>query len=128
MIKVLLLLAALSFTEAEHAKKIVEDPKGSAFHGVLEFRLWDKTRVDILTLEYAYEVDWAPKWAEGIGQALYYGIVTGKKPGLILLTKKGEERYVYRAQTVCAKHGIKLVVRRVEEEYKRKPLNLGYWK
>jgi len=114
MIKVLILLAALSFTEAEHAKKIVDDYASPAFNGILEYKLWDKTRVDILTKEYAYEVDWAPKWAEGIGQSLYYGIVTGKKPGLILLTKKGEERFVYRAQTVCAKHGIKLVVRRVK--------------
>lgn len=75
-----------------------------------EVVLWDKTRVDISTATHAIEVDWASKWAEGVGQALYYSAVTGKKPGLVLLTKPGEERFVYRASILCVKHEIRLWV------------------
>lgn len=99
--------------EADEVRKLVETrfPKGE-----MEVRLWDETRVDILTPEYAIEVDWASKWAEGIGQALYYSAVTGRKAGLVLLVRdKDEFRYVYRGQTVAAKHGVKLWVVRVAE-------------
>jgi hypothetical protein len=96
-------------TEAQHATQIAEELKGKT-----EVVLWDRTRVDILTKEYAYEVDWASKWAESIGQSLYYAELTGRKPGIILLSKKTEGRFIYRAQTVCAKHNIKLIVRWIE--------------
>jgi len=81
-----------------------------------EVRQWDGTRVDMVTDEYAIEVDWPRKWAEAIGQSLYYAEVTGKKPGIILLVKDmdSERRYVYRCQTVCAKHSIKLFVEMVD--------------
>lgn len=83
----------------------------------LEVRLWDDTRVDLLTDTHAIEADWPHKWAEAVGQALYYAQVTGKKPGIILLVKdlKAESRYVYRCQTVCAKHGITLWIETVQE-------------
>lgn len=101
--------AVYAATEAEHAEQLAHKLQGET-----EVRLWDRTRVDILTEEYAYEVDWASKWAESIGQALYYSELTGKKPGIILLSKKTDGRFIYRAQTVCAKHNIKLSVRWVE--------------
>jgi hypothetical protein len=75
-----------------------------------EVVLWDKTRADLVGSTWVGEVDWAPKWSEGIGQCLYYSIVLERKPVLFLLTKRGEERFVYRAQTVCAKYKINLVV------------------
>ncbi|WP_171018846.1 hypothetical protein ACONUD_00725 [Microbulbifer harenosus] len=40
--------------------------------GVAEYVLPDRTRVDCLTETHAMEFDFAPKWAEAIGQALYY--------------------------------------------------------
>ena len=40
-------------------------------NGYKEFVLSDKTRIDCLTDEYAIEYDYAKKWAESIGQALY---------------------------------------------------------
>ena len=77
------------------------------YNAKLEVRLWDGTRVDLLNDEYAIEADWPQKWAEAIGQSLYYAELTGKKPGIILLVKdfKAERRYIYRCQTVCAKFG-----------------------
>ena len=99
--------------EVEECQRIA--PK---YNAKLEVLLWDRTRVDLLNDEYAIEVDWAPKWAEGIGQALYYAEVTDKKPGVILLIKdmQKEMKYVYRLQTVAAKYGIKVWLEKVEEE------------
>ena len=99
--------------EVEECQRIA--PK---YNAKLEVLLWDKTRVDLLNDEYAIEVDWAPKWAEGIGQALYYAQVTGKKPGVILLIKdmQKEMKFVYRLQTVAAKYDIKVWLEKVEEK------------
>lgn len=88
------------------------------YDAALEVRLWDGTRVDLLNDEYAIEADWAPKWAEAIGQSLYYAELTQRMPGIILLVKDPDKdaRYVYRCQTVCAKHGIRLWVERSVDE------------
>ena len=47
--------------------------------GTPEFRLPDRTRVDCLLESHAVEVDFAPKWAEAIGQSLHYSRMTGKR-------------------------------------------------
>ena len=41
-------------------------------------------RIDLLTNDYAIEVDKIDKFHEGIGQALHYAKETGKKPGLAI--------------------------------------------
>lgn len=96
--------------EVEEAQRIAD-----RWEAQTEVRQWDGTRVDILTETHAYEVDWPIKWAEGVGQSLYYGELTGKRPGLVLLVTdiEKERRYVYRAQTLCVKYGIKLHVERI---------------
>ena len=67
--------------------------------GKKEFRLWDATRVDCLTKEYAIEFDFAKKWAESIGQSLYYAKMTGKKPAVVLiLTSINDMKYVKRVE------------------------------
>lgn len=45
----------------------------------------NRTRVDCLLTDYAIEFDFADKWAEAIGQALYYGAGTNRKPGIVLI-------------------------------------------
>ena len=40
----------------------------------------DKTRVDCLTKDFAYEFDWAKKYNEAIGQSLGYSIRTNRRP------------------------------------------------
>jgi hypothetical protein len=65
--------------------------------GVTEYRLDDGTRVDILTDDYAIEVDWATKWAESVGQCLYYAEKTGKRPmSLLLIEDDADDKYVWR--------------------------------
>lgn len=64
-----------------------------------EHRLDDGTRVDLLFPKEACEIDWADKWAEGVGQSIYYGLKTRKAPLVILLAKKdGWEKYRDRVQ------------------------------
>lgn len=61
-----------------------------------EVVLWDNSRVDMLD-EYAIEVDWVEKWAEAIGQVLFYSKITNKPPMIILLVKHdGFEKFVAR--------------------------------
>ena len=50
-----------------------------------EYVLNDKTRVDIVTNEYAIEIDYAKDFYEAIGQSLFYSIKTGLKPGILLV-------------------------------------------
>ncbi len=63
--------------------------------GITEYVLDDGARVDCLTDKYAIEFDFAPKWAEAVGQSLYYALKTGKKPSIVLiLEKKIDKRYL----------------------------------
>ena len=79
----------------------------SAVGGETEHRLPDGTRVDCLTDVYAIEFDFASKWAESIGQSLYYGICTDRKPDVVLiLEKESDARYLPRIETVAEEHGI----------------------
>lgn len=55
--------------------------------GVAEYVLDDGTRVDLLLPTKAIEIDWQEKWAEAVGQAIYYGGKTGRAPSVILLGK-----------------------------------------
>jgi hypothetical protein len=82
----------------------------SEFGGKTEYVLFDKARVDCLTSEYAIEVDFAKKWAEGIGQTLYYAEVTKKKPAVALIVEDGDEKYLNRIQTVADKFDIKIII------------------
>lgn len=67
-------------------------------------------RVDCLTDEYAIEVDFAKKWAEAIGQSLYYAQITGKKPAIGFIVENGDDRYIKRVKTVSEKFEIKIIL------------------
>ena len=53
----------------------------------------DGTRCDILTEDYAMEVDFAHKWAEAIGQSLNYARLTGKRAGIVLIIKRNKDEH-----------------------------------
>jgi len=75
--------------------------------GRKEAVLWDMTRVDCLAKDYAVEFDFAKKWAESVGQALYYSKMTGKKPAVtLILTSPVDYRYVKRIERLD--NGIKI--------------------
>lgn len=77
--------------------------------GQVEYKLDNGMRVDCLTEEYAVEYDFAPKWAEAIGQSLYYAHRTQKKPAIVLIVEHRQWfRYVDIAKEMCQKYGISL--------------------
>jgi len=96
----LLALQAQPHNEVEWSAYLAE-----GLGGPTEVRLFDDSRVDILTETYAIEVDWAKKWPEAIGQSQYYGIITGKEPGVLILTKdaKADRKYLYRCLIVATR-------------------------
>lgn len=74
----------------------------AAHGGITEVRLPDKARVDCLTPDYAIEVDFADKaWKEGVGQALWYGLVTRRKPGVLVIMREEKDcKYLTRLQGI----------------------------
>lgn len=76
--------------------------------GKTEALLPDKTRIDCILPNYAIEFDFADKWAEAIGQSLYYGYMTNKIPGIVLIMENKEKdcKYLNRLQKVANKYNI----------------------
>jgi len=90
----LLCTPAFGQTERE-CQRVIHSQIG----GVMEYRLDDGTRVDILLRARAIEIDWANKWAEGVGQSIYYSVRTNRPPVVILLAKDGNwMRYTKRVE------------------------------
>ncbi|GGF27359.1 hypothetical protein [Echinicola rosea] len=52
-------------------------------------------RVDLLTDEHAFEVEWANKWKDAIGQSLWYGLQTNRKPGIVLILRSKKDYKYY---------------------------------
>ena len=66
--------------------------------GDMEVRTPAGTFVDIVTDDFAIEVEFAHKWYEAIGQAVHYGQQLGKKPVIYLIARKAsDERHIVRA-------------------------------
>ena len=63
--------------------------------GALEVSMSDDSRADLVTTHVAYEIDFAEKWKESIGQALWYAIQSNKRAGIILIREtKADFKYV----------------------------------
>lgn len=102
MIGILLFLSIFVFQSSEPAYSGVHHAHNESSYqhaycakhkGIEEFILPDKTRVDCLTDKHAIEFDFSNKWAEAIGQALHYGLMTGKTPKVIqILDEKHKQR------------------------------------
>jgi len=97
--------------ERWHAKELA-----AKFNAEIEVVLYDDSRVDLLSETHAFEIDWAPKHAEAIGQAVHYSLITDRKPGVILLLTDPatEWRHLVRAARVCGHLGIELHVEKVD--------------
>ena len=71
--------------------------------GKSEVRTSQGTRVDCLLPDYAVEVDFDNKWAEGLGQALHYGVEMNRQPAVLLIIKdhdgKNRDKYKQRLQS-----------------------------
>ena len=109
LICIIFFIPAYAHSAHLHPEKYYQDIWCSQNNGVTEYRLADETRVDCLTDKYAIEFDFAQKWAESIGQALYYSYRTGKVPGVVLILEKPSDyKYYERIKPLCDKYGIML--------------------
>lgn len=95
------------YAEAREKEKFYQTQWCTAHHGQMEYRLHDNTRVDCLTDEYAVEFDFSYKWAEAVGQSLYYAEITGKKPMVVLIIRGDKDfHFLVRLLILAKKYGI----------------------
>ena len=114
----LILLTSCTFAQHIHKESYYQNIWCKEQKGITEYILNDKTRVDCLTKDYAVEFDFAHKWAESIGQALYYANMTNKKPAIVLITESNnDEKYLKRANVLAQKYNITLFEMK-SEDYK----------
>lgn len=92
-----------AFCQHQYLEKDYQNVWCSANRGVTEYRLTDGARVDCVTQTHAIEFDFANKWAESIGQSLYYGKSLCKKAGVVLIMENPQKdfRYLKRLQSVA---------------------------
>lgn len=106
VIALLLAFPALSFSGL-HPEREYQRAWCDMNGGTREFVLPDRSRIDCLTGTHAIEVDFAAKWAEAVGQSLYYSIETGREPGILLIMEEsGDERFLKRLMEVTDMAGI----------------------
>lgn len=76
--------------------------------GIPEYKLPDAARVDCLTTDLAVEFDFADKWAECVGQAIYYGKMTNRQGACVLIMENGEKdiKYLKRLRRAAYRKGV----------------------
>jgi hypothetical protein len=113
--KTIILIAALLVqglvAKHLHREKVYQRAFCDRVHGRMEYRLRDGTRVDCQTATYSFEVDFGRHAFESVGQALYYALMTGKRPGIVLIREtRKDDRYIGRVKRLAARYGIYLFV------------------
>ncbi len=91
-ITTLLLLPSLAYAGHLHPEKWYQERWCAEQGGQAEVVLADGTRADCITATHAVEHDFGPKWAEAIGQSLWYSLQTGKRAGIVLILEKPTDR------------------------------------
>lgn len=86
-------------------------------NGIVEYPLADRTRVDCLTDTFAMEYDWCSKWAEAVGQSLWYAANTGLRAKVMLIQKPDKPcPGIIRLNKVIAHYGLPITVELVALE------------
>ena len=81
----------------------------------------NKFKADLMDDEYVWEIDFGGhKVFEAIGQALVYSFYSGKKPGVVILTRSDNEANKLREafKPVLDEHNIKLVHYKIVDKHK----------
>jgi len=91
-----------------HRESEYRDAWCGRYSGQAEVILQDGTRADCLTRNYAVEFDFAHKWPEGIGQALHYADLTGKRAAVVLIIETPKDWKQFRKlRHTARRHGVK---------------------
>ncbi|BDU38713.1 hypothetical protein [Vibrio nigripulchritudo] len=108
---VIIALLLLPFASRAETKWHEADYVDHYCKGEIEHVLPDRTRIDCLTDTHAIEFDFANKWADSLGQALFYSAMTGKKGKVILIVKeRTKARYLKRIETAIEYHKLDIEV------------------
>lgn len=78
-----------------HYKAAYQHAWCTANNGKENYENTDFTKVDCLTENNAVKFDFHDKWAESIGPALHYQLMTGKKAKVILILENPKKQLVY---------------------------------
>ncbi len=101
IIFLIVILASPAFAAHDHPEKWYQAQWCKENKGQQEVVLSDQTRADCITKTHAVEVEFAKKWAESIGQSLYYSLQTEKKAGIVLIIETSNDlRYWYRLNSI----------------------------
>ena len=101
---------ASDWVESDYQSYILEKLGGES-----EYHLSDGSRVDILTHQYAIEIDYAYKWAEAIGQSLYYAEMSEREPGIVLILANRDSYKAYIDRIILMARKYKITVWTVDE-------------
>jgi hypothetical protein len=113
----LLQYAILPIWAATHPEAWYQSRWCHAHQGQVEVSLPDGTRADCLTATHAIEVEFGKKWAESIGQSLYYAIQTNKAAGIVLILETAADyKYFIRLNTVVKTFKLPIDVWQYENE------------
>ena len=119
LITILIIFLTSSFSSAKrlHLEKWYQDKWCQEQNGKIEFVLSDSTRVDCLTDKNAIEFDFGSKWAEAIGQALYYSARTNKKAGIVLILEDPkDQKYWVRLNTTIDNFNLPIDIWKIERK------------
>lgn len=105
---IFLIISSPAFCQHQYLEKEYQSAWCSANRGITEYRLTDGARVDCVTQTHAIEFDFANKWAESIGQSLYYGKSLCKNAGVVLIMENPAKdvRYLKRLKAVADLYNI----------------------
>lgn len=99
-----LIVPAIANAAHLHPEKYYQYKWCEEHHGRAEVELPDHTRADCISATNAIEFDFAHKWYEAIGQALYYGLQTGKRPGVVLILEGLQDRKYWLRMNSTIQH------------------------
>lgn len=106
--------------EAVYQKAFSDTLTNNNTNNLIEVRLSDNTRCDIVTDSYAIEVDFANKWAESIGQSLHYSLMLNRKAGVLLILEGEKDvKYLSRLMVTAKRYNITVWTINKNFEYKR---------
>ena len=96
-----------AFAAHSYPEKYYQAKWCAAHQGQVEVVLEDQTRADCITTTHAIEFDFGKKWAESLGQALYYSLQTSKRAGIVLILEEPKDRkYFIRLNSTIQHFGL----------------------
>jgi len=91
--------------EATYQQRYCAAQNGATEHRIVTAHDGLIGRVDCLTEFYAIEMDFADKWAEAIGQSLFYAHYMQRQAGIVLILEAADDcRHVRKLRQTIAAH------------------------